>query len=122
MLGVSGGIAAYKAAEITRLLVQRGAIRIAPSSRTLSPLKYPLVIISSASAAYSSGRPSRFAATIPLMYVVDLAPFGLGLGVLLHGGIRAGFSWPSLAARGAASTNPLIRRQFAAPDRDLWLS
>src|SRR5215472_10225434 len=31
-----------------------------PSSRTLSPLKYPLVIISSANAAYSSGRPRRF--------------------------------------------------------------
>jgi hypothetical protein len=27
-------------------------MRIAPSSRTLSPLKYPLVIISSANAAY----------------------------------------------------------------------
>jgi lipopolysaccharide export system permease protein len=42
---------------------------------------------------------SRFAAAIPLMYVVDLAPFVLGLGVLLHGGIRAGFRWPGLAAR-----------------------
>jgi hypothetical protein len=36
------------------------------------------------------------------MYVVDLAPFTLGLGVLLHGGIRAGFRWPGLAARGPA--------------------
>ena len=42
---------------------------------------------------------SRFAAAIPLMYVVDLSPFVLGLGVLLHGGIRAGFRWPGLAAR-----------------------
>jgi lipopolysaccharide export system permease protein len=40
---------------------------------------------------------SRFAAAIPLMYVVDLLPFGLGLGVLLHGGIRTGFRWPGLA-------------------------
>lgn len=45
---------------------------------------------------------SRFVAAIPLMYVVDLLPFGLGLGVLLHGGIRAGFRWPGLAARGPA--------------------
>ena len=45
---------------------------------------------------------SRFAAATPLMYVVDLAPFTLGLGVLLHGGIRAGFRWPGLAARGPA--------------------
>ena len=45
---------------------------------------------------------SRFAAAIPLMYVVDLSPFVLGLGVLLHGGIRAGFRWPGLAARGPA--------------------
>jgi lipopolysaccharide export system permease protein len=45
---------------------------------------------------------SRFIAAIPLMYVVDLAPFALGLGVLLHSGIRAGFRWPGLAARGPA--------------------
>jgi lipopolysaccharide export system permease protein len=44
---------------------------------------------------------SRFAAAIPLMYVVDLLPFGLGLGVLLHGGIRAGFRWPGLTAGGS---------------------
>jgi hypothetical protein len=35
------------------------------------------------------------------MYVVDLLPFGLGLGVLLHGGIRAGFRWPGLAVGGS---------------------
>jgi lipopolysaccharide export system permease protein len=45
---------------------------------------------------------NRFAAAIPLMYAVGLAPFVLGLGVLLHGGIRAGFRWPGLAARHAA--------------------
>jgi lipopolysaccharide export system permease protein len=40
---------------------------------------------------------NRYAAAIPLMYVVDLMPFLLGLGILLHGGIRAGFRWPGLA-------------------------
>jgi lipopolysaccharide export system permease protein len=45
---------------------------------------------------------NRYTATIPLMYVVDLLPFLLGLGVLLHGGIRPGFRWPGLAG-GSAS-------------------
>ena len=40
---------------------------------------------------------ARFAAAMPLMYVVDLAPFVIGLGVLLHGGIRFGFRWATLA-------------------------
>jgi lipopolysaccharide export system permease protein len=45
---------------------------------------------------------SRYAAAIPLMYVVDLLPFVLGLGILLHGGIRPGFRWPGLAAGGTS--------------------
>ncbi len=45
---------------------------------------------------------NRYATAIPLMYVVDLLPFLLGLGILLHGGIRPGFRWPGLAARGTS--------------------
>jgi len=40
---------------------------------------------------------ARFAAAMPLMYVVDLAPFVIGLGILLHGGIRFGFRWATFA-------------------------
>jgi lipopolysaccharide export system permease protein len=39
----------------------------------------------------------RYATLIPLMYVVDLLPFVIGFGILLHGGIRPGLRWPGLA-------------------------
>jgi lipopolysaccharide export system permease protein len=39
---------------------------------------------------------ARFDRAIPLMYVVDLLPFALGLTILLHRGIRFGFRWPAL--------------------------
>ncbi|HMD63575.1 MAG TPA: LPS export ABC transporter permease LptF [Stellaceae bacterium] len=41
----------------------------------------------------------RSPAAIPLMYMADLLPFVLGFGILLHGGIKLGFRWPTLAAR-----------------------
>jgi lipopolysaccharide export system permease protein len=41
---------------------------------------------------------ARFDEAIPLMYVVDLLPFALGLMTLLHRGIRLGFRWPAYAA------------------------
>jgi lipopolysaccharide export system permease protein len=44
---------------------------------------------------------SRSAAAIPLMYVVNLLPLLLGLGILLHGGIRLGRRRPMLIARPA---------------------
>jgi lipopolysaccharide export system permease protein len=44
----------------------------------------------------------RYAAAIPLMYIVNLLPFVIALGILLHGGIRPGFRWPGLPS-GAAS-------------------
>jgi lipopolysaccharide export system permease protein len=40
---------------------------------------------------------ARFNEAIPLMYVVDLLPFALGLTILLHRGIRFGFRWPGHA-------------------------
>jgi lipopolysaccharide export system permease protein len=40
---------------------------------------------------------NRFAAAIPLTYVIVLLPAVIGFGILLHGGIRLGFRWPSLA-------------------------
>ncbi len=40
----------------------------------------------------------RYAAAIPLMYVAGLLPFGLGFGILLHGGIRLGLRRPAFAA------------------------
>jgi lipopolysaccharide export system permease protein len=41
---------------------------------------------------------ARFAEAIPLMYVVNLLPFAVGLTILLHRGIRFGFRWPAYAA------------------------
>lgn len=44
----------------------------------------------------------RFIAAIPMSYVVDLLPFAVGLGILLHRGIRFSFRrapLPALAAR-----------------------
>lgn len=41
---------------------------------------------------------ARFDEAIPLMYVVDLLPFAVGLTILLNRGIRFGFRWPSYAA------------------------
>ena len=43
----------------------------------------------------------RASPAIPLMYVVDLLPFLLGFGILLHGGIKLGFRRPVLATRSA---------------------
>jgi lipopolysaccharide export system permease protein len=43
----------------------------------------------------------RHTAAIPLMYLVDLLPLVLGLGILLQGGIRLGFRRPSLLAQPA---------------------
>jgi lipopolysaccharide export system permease protein len=43
----------------------------------------------------------RTPVAIPLMYVVDLLPFLLGFGILLHGGIKLGFRQPVLATRPA---------------------
>jgi lipopolysaccharide export system permease protein len=40
----------------------------------------------------------RYTAAIPLAYLVDLLPFGLGLGVLVHGGVRPGPRRRGLAA------------------------
>ena len=40
----------------------------------------------------------RYAAAIPLMYAAGLLPFGLGFGILLHGGIRLGLRRPAFAA------------------------
>lgn len=41
---------------------------------------------------------ARFGQAIPLMYIVDLLPFGIGLTLLLHRGIRFGMRWPNFAA------------------------
>jgi lipopolysaccharide export system permease protein len=41
---------------------------------------------------------ARFEQAIPLMYVVNLFPFAVGLVILLHRGIRIGFRWPAYAA------------------------
>lgn len=41
---------------------------------------------------------ARFGQAIPLMYVVDLLPFAVGLTMLMHRGLRFGFRWPALAA------------------------
>ncbi|MGH7248116.1 MAG: LptF/LptG family permease, partial [Pseudomonadota bacterium] len=41
---------------------------------------------------------ARFGQAIPLMYIVDLLPFGIGLTLLLHRGIRVGVRWPNFAA------------------------
>jgi len=41
---------------------------------------------------------ARFGQAIPLMYVVDLAPFAIGLLILMHRGIRFGLRWPVFAA------------------------
>lgn len=41
---------------------------------------------------------ARFGQAIPLMYIVDLLPFGVGLTLLLHRGIRFGLRWPHFAA------------------------
>jgi lipopolysaccharide export system permease protein len=41
---------------------------------------------------------SRSAAAIPLMYTTDLLPFILGLGILMRGSIRLGFSRPRVPA------------------------
>jgi lipopolysaccharide export system permease protein len=43
---------------------------------------------------------ARFGQAIPLMYVVDLLPFALGLMILLHRGISLGLRWPSYAVAG----------------------
>ncbi|MBV8738942.1 MAG: hypothetical protein JO007_17130, partial [Alphaproteobacteria bacterium] len=37
---------------------------------------------------------ARFQQAIPLMYVANLFPFGIGLLVLMHRGIRLGVRWP----------------------------
>lgn len=44
---------------------------------------------------------ARNTTAIPLMYAADLLPIVLGLGILLHSGIRPGFRRPALAARPA---------------------
>jgi lipopolysaccharide export system permease protein len=41
---------------------------------------------------------ARFDEAIPLMYVVDLLPFAVGVTILLHRGISFGFRWPAYAA------------------------
>jgi lipopolysaccharide export system permease protein len=41
---------------------------------------------------------ARFGQAIPLMYVVDLLPLGLGLTILLHRGIGFGLRWPGYGA------------------------
>ena len=41
---------------------------------------------------------ARFDGAIPLMYVVDLLPFAVGVTILLHRGISFGFRWPAYAA------------------------
>jgi lipopolysaccharide export system permease protein len=38
-------------------------------------------------------------AAIPLIYLIDLLPFGLGFGMLMFGGIRLGFWRPAAVAR-----------------------
>ncbi|HXC29315.1 MAG TPA: LPS export ABC transporter permease LptF [Stellaceae bacterium] len=40
----------------------------------------------------------RFTAAIPLSYLVDLLPFAVGLGILLHRGIRFNFRWSPFPA------------------------
>jgi lipopolysaccharide export system permease protein len=40
----------------------------------------------------------RFVAAIPLSYLLDLLPFTVGLGILLHRGIKFNFRRPNLAA------------------------
>ncbi|HEV2097618.1 MAG TPA: LptF/LptG family permease, partial [Stellaceae bacterium] len=40
---------------------------------------------------------NRFAAMIPLMYVVELLPFAIGIAILLPRGRRFGWRWPRLA-------------------------
>jgi lipopolysaccharide export system permease protein len=42
---------------------------------------------------------ARSYAAIPLMYLTDLLPFGLGFGILMFGGIRLGFWRPAAVAR-----------------------
>ncbi len=37
---------------------------------------------------------ARYAEAIPLMYVVDLLPFAIGMMMLMHRGIRFGLRWP----------------------------
>ena len=41
---------------------------------------------------------ARFGQAIPLMYIVDLLPFAIGMTLLLHRGIRFGLRWPNFAA------------------------
>jgi len=41
---------------------------------------------------------ARYDGAIPLMYMTGLLPFVLGFGILLRGGIRAGFRRPAAAA------------------------
>ena len=41
---------------------------------------------------------ARFDQAMPLMYVVDLLPFAVGLTILLNRGIRFGLRWPAYAA------------------------
>jgi lipopolysaccharide export system permease protein len=40
---------------------------------------------------------ARFGQAIPLMYVVDLLPFAVGVAILMHRGIRFGLRWPGFA-------------------------
>jgi len=40
---------------------------------------------------------ARYSTAIPLMYVVDLLPFALGVGLLMPGRLRFGWRWPGLA-------------------------
>lgn len=40
---------------------------------------------------------ARFAPAIPLMYVIDLLPFSIGIASLLPGRLRLGWRWPTLA-------------------------
>jgi lipopolysaccharide export system permease protein len=39
----------------------------------------------------------RSLSAIPLMYVVDLLPFAVGLAILLQGGVKPGLHWPAFA-------------------------
>ena len=40
---------------------------------------------------------ARYSTAIPLMYVVDLLPFALGLALLMPGRLRFGWRWATLA-------------------------
>jgi len=40
---------------------------------------------------------ARFGQAIPLMYIVDLAPFAIGMMILMQRGIRLGVRWPGYA-------------------------